>query len=89
MVATNNTTRGRLVTLRPGRYWKVHSVSRTSPTLSIDIDNPTSALLLEFQGKQYNSDYVPNNEACWHALVGGNVILVWESHFHVRPENKI
>ena len=76
-----NTTKGRLVTLRPGRYWTVHPPVDSNPIRGIDIAKPTSALLLEFQGKQYNSSYVPKNETCWHALVGGTVILVWESHF--------
>lgn len=83
-MAVNNTTRGRLVTLRPGRYWKVHTSSNKESSPDLDIAEPTSALLLEFQGNQYNSSYVPKNEACWHALVGGSVILVWESHFNLE-----
>ena len=82
-MAVINSTNGRLVTLRPGRYWKVYTGPGENTSQGIDINVPTNALLLEFQGK-HNSSYVPNNETCWHALVGGSVILVWESHFDLE-----
>ena len=65
----------RLVTLRPGRYWKVNS--QDSNQTGIDIRRPTNALLLEFQGYHSKS----TDQECWHALVDGEVILVWESSF--------
>ena len=86
-MAVNDSTKGRLVTLRPGRYWKVNVQSGEQSSRNIDIVEPTNALLLEFQGK-HNGSYVPrDNETCWHALVGGTVILVWESHFDSRNES--
>ena len=86
-MAINNSTRGRLVTLRPVRYWKVNVQPGEQSSRGLDIVEPTSALLLEFQGK-HNGSYVPkDNETCWHALVDGTVILVWESHF--KMENNL
>ena len=77
---TNDTVENRLVTLRAGRYWKV-APAGLSPCHRFDLKKPTPALLLEFQGN--HSDH----SECWHALVFGKVILVWESDFN-NEDNK-
>ncbi len=74
-MAIDNFSKNRLVTLKPGRYWKVNSQSGNDETKGFEIKDPTNALLLEFQGS--HSD----RSECWHALVDGQVILVWESSF--------
>lgn len=67
---------GRLVTLNPGKYFSAYCDGEASP-LKIQFDEPTTALLLECQGKKtWNSE-----ETCWHALVDGDVILVWDDNF--------
>ena len=67
---------GRLVTLKPGRYFKATRGGEVMP-LKLQFDEPTSALLLKYQGKKtWNSE-----ETCWHALVGGDVVLVWDDNF--------
>jgi len=64
---------GRLVTLKPGRYFAAYH----DASFKIQFDEPTTALLLECQGKKtWNSE-----ETCWHALVDGDVILVWDDNF--------
>ena len=63
-----------LVTLHPGKYWKVKTCSH-SPEPGVEIKAPTNALLLEFQGCH------KDESECWHALVDGQIILVWESNF--------
>ena len=62
--------KNKLVTLHPGRYWKVDPIHD-----SVVIKDPTNALLLDFQGRH------KDKSECWHALVNGQVILVWESNF--------
>lgn len=62
--------KNKLVTLHPGKYWKVDPEHAT-----MVIKNPTNALLLDLQGRHKNSS------ECWHALVNGQVILVWDSSF--------
>ena len=69
----NNLANNRLVTLKPGRYWKVNVQHGTER--GFELKDPTNALLLEFQGNH------PDQSECWHALVDGQVILVWESNF--------
>ena len=71
----NNLTKNRLVTLKPGRYWKVNMQSGDDQSRGVELKGPTNALLLEFQGNH------PDRSECWHALVDGQVILVWESSF--------
>jgi len=67
---------GRLVTLKPGRYFAADHAGEIA-SLKIQFDEPTTALLLEYQGKKtWNSE-----ETCWHALVDGDVILVWDDNF--------
>jgi len=74
-VDINNLTKNRLVTLKPGRYWKVNTQSGDDKSRGIELKDPTNALLLEFQGSHLD------HSECWHALVDGQVILVWESSF--------
>jgi hypothetical protein len=65
----------RLVTLHPGKYWKVGAPEHSND-IRVTIREPTNALLLEFQGyHQYEVE-------AWHALVHGHVLLVWESNFN-------
>jgi hypothetical protein len=80
----NNITKNRLVTLRAGRYWKVdpHGGMRDLGQ-RFDLKKPTPALLLEFQGN--HSD----QSECWHALVFGKVILVWETDFNNEDSNRV
>jgi hypothetical protein len=67
---------GRLVTLKPGRYFTAYRNGEIA-SFKIQFDEPTTALLLECQGKKaWNSE-----ETCWHALVDGDVILVWDDNF--------
>jgi hypothetical protein len=67
-------TEERLVTLHPGRYWKVDTRGLDSSS-RVTICEPTNALLLEFQG------YHDKEVEAWHALAHGHVLLVWESSF--------
>ena len=57
---------GHLVTLRAGSYLKAPPF-RGAPF--VHVPEKTSALLLNFQGS--------NTESLWHALVEGDVLLVW------------
>lgn len=67
---------GRLVTLKPGKYFKASIPAGSHPS-KIKFDKPTTALLVEYQGrKTSNSD-----ETCWYALVDGDVVLVWDDSF--------
>ena len=79
VVINNVDNSTRLVTLKPGVYWKVDVESSYVPlpraSTSVELKDPTNALLLEFQGKHRGKD------ECWHALVDGQVILVWGSSF--------
>ncbi len=74
-MAIDNLSKNRLVTLKPGRYWKVNGQTDDDDRRGLELKDPTNALLLEFQGN--HSD----RSECWHALVDGQVILVWESSF--------
>ncbi len=74
-MAIDNLSKNRLVTLKPGRYWKVNVQTSDEVSMGVELKDPTNALLLEFQGN--HSD----RSECWHALVDGQVILVWESNF--------
>lgn len=62
--------KSKLVTLHPGKYWMVDPENDT-----VIIKDPTNALLLDLQGRHKDSS------ECWHALVNGHVILVWDSNF--------
>jgi len=74
MLPTNKD--GRLVTLKPGQYFKANFSTGSHPS-KIQFDKPTTALLLEYQGKKtWDSE-----ETCWYALVGGDVVLVWDDNF--------
>lgn len=66
--------KNQLVTLHPGKYWKVDELAVGNGD-SVVLKRPTNALLLELQGRHKDSS------ECWHALVNGQVILVWESSF--------
>jgi len=74
-VMIDNLSKNRLVTLKPGRYWRVDAQDGASKPAGVDLKGPTNALLLEFQGAHHD------RSECWHALVDGKVILVWESSF--------
>jgi len=54
---------------------------KLSKSTSVDIPfmslpDPTQAILVELQGKDYRT-----NENCWSALVNNDLLLVWEKNF--------
>lgn len=75
-----NSNNCRLVTLQPGKYWRVDP-HQLSPLQLIE---PTNALLVEFQGRHGRFNGLSTSDECWHALVGGDLVLVWETDFHKR-----
>ena len=66
---------GQLVKLKSGTYFTVPGAgTSTTPKPSLSLFENTNAVLLERQGKQ-----------CWHALVDGQVLLVWDHNFVEKP----
>jgi len=74
-VVSGNTINGRLVTLVAGQYWKTTDISSGPP--AVNLAEPTTALLLEYQGSTHTSF----GDDCWQALVDGETIVVWSSSF--------
>lgn len=71
----NTSNQGQLVKLQAGTYFTVPSMSKTKTGRpSMNLLEETSAVLLDRQGKQ-----------CWHALVDGQVLLVWNHNFVEKP----
>jgi hypothetical protein len=68
-------TTGQLTKLLPGSYFIVPGVGKTAiGRPSVSLIEETSAVLLEQQGK-----------TCWHALVDGQALLVWDHNFVEKP----
>jgi len=66
---------GQLTKLRPGTYFIVPGVGKPAAGRpSVSFVEETNAVLLERQGK-----------SCWHALVDGQVLLIWDHHFVEKP----
>jgi len=66
---------GQLVKLRSGQYFIVPGTGKpVSGRPAINLLEETNAVLLDKQGKQ-----------CWHALVDGQVLLVWDHNFVEKP----
>lgn len=80
MVSTKKFVNGRLVTLRAGRYWKTTDTTLGPP--DVNLSEPTTALLLEYQGNAKPR----SGDNCWQALVGGETIVVWSSSFCEKVE---
>lgn len=76
-MALRNLRDCQLVTLKPGQYWRARLNNPYVPA-DLKLKEPTSALLIEFQGLRRDGH---EDDECWHALVGGQVVLVWESSF--------
>jgi hypothetical protein len=64
---------GKLVTLKPGSYLRA-PLRSDSHAPFVHLDEETSALLLDFQGTPIG----PSAKSLWHALAGGDVLLVWD-----------
>lgn len=78
-MSLSNAAQNRLVTLKPGTYWRVEPRDFTQHA-DLRLTEPTNALLIEFQGRHGGNRN--ENDECWHALVDGEVILVWGSSFN-------
>ena len=69
------TGQGQLVKLRSGQYFIVPGANRPAVGRpAVSLLEETNAVLLDKQGKQ-----------CWHALVDGQVLLVWDHNFVEKP----
>lgn len=66
---------GQLVKLRSGQYFIVPGIGKSATGRpAVSLVEETNAVLLDKQGKQ-----------CWHALVDGQVLLVWDHNFVEKP----
>tara|TARA_Y100000590_G_scaffold334517_1_gene380616 strand:- start:1321 stop:1647 length:327 start_codon:yes stop_codon:yes gene_type:complete len=94
-----NSRTGKLVTLKPGTYltspssneyqgisYDVPNIRPINPVINLEYE--TSALLFECIGpiSSWGNSTNKQKGRCWHALVDGKVLLVWDDCY--LEENK-
>jgi hypothetical protein len=70
---TNKKPTGGLVFLKSGKYFKVSPLPPDDKNKFFEIEEQAQGILLEHQG-------ILRDANCWHVLVDGTVILVWDDN---------